>query len=347
MNSTNHFEKHSRVESQLIYGDTASVDDPFLSICVPTYKRANLLKETIDSVLNQEGTNIAFEIVCVDNDSEGTADDKTETLIRSYIDHRLFYYRNDENIGMYGNWNRMIELARGEWIIMLHDDDYLLPGALVEIVRRIRLVDADIISHDPKMKDERSNPTLNSDVEPQECRFQLVDKWRCYRGCAVRPAAATMRRKCVLDLGGFDESYYPSSDFEFWTRACLAGAKIVEFTGSYVAIYRVCENVGLQRKTMVGYAKKGNEIRTVVCNSLPTPFLRWYWKRHLKRFSIEKLRGSSKSWGLSHDIDSIFGELGLKASWMDDAIYYFHRYCATYPKALANKIRNGWADLED
>lgn len=345
MNSTNHFEKYSHVESQLISGNPASAEDPFLSICVPTYKRANLLKETIDSVLNQKDVNISFEIVVVDNESEGAADGKTETLIRSYTDPRLLYYRNNENIGIYGNWNRMIELARGVWTIMLHDDDYLLPGAIVEIVRRIRLVDADIISHDPKIKDERSNPTLNTDNEPKECRFQRVDKWSCYRGCAVRPAAATMRRECIMDLGGFDESFYPSSDSEFWARACLAGAEIVVFTGSYVAIYRVCENVGLRRETTVGYANKGNEIRTVVCDSLPTPFLRWYWKRHMKRFSIEKLRGTTKSWGMSHDIDSIFGELGLQASWMDDAVYYFHHYFVNYPRAFAGKLRNIWGGL--
>ena len=46
---------------------------------------------------------------------------------------RISYYKNKENLGMFGNWNRCLELARGEWVCILHSDDKIMPNYIEEM----------------------------------------------------------------------------------------------------------------------------------------------------------------------------------------------------------------------
>lgn len=106
---------------------------PFISICVPVYNGEVYLRECLDSCLAQNYTN--FEIlVCDDGSTDGSA-----ALLREYqTKHpQLRYYRNEKNLGLVGNWNRCIELAKGEWIKLVFQDDYLHQACLKEFVKHI------------------------------------------------------------------------------------------------------------------------------------------------------------------------------------------------------------------
>lgn len=94
---------------------------PLVSVIIPTFNRANLLRKAIRSVADQVGD--GFEIIISDNCSQ----DHTCDVVSEFLDDpRVFYSRNDRNLGMVGNWRKAIyELARGEWFILMSDDDYL------------------------------------------------------------------------------------------------------------------------------------------------------------------------------------------------------------------------------
>lgn len=94
---------------------------PFFSIGIPTYNRCNLLRQSLESALNQKG--IATEIIICDNAST----DETQKLCESLDDPRIKYYRNSENIGPIPNWHRCLELATGEYFSWLQDDDLIFP----------------------------------------------------------------------------------------------------------------------------------------------------------------------------------------------------------------------------
>jgi len=130
------FAKKAHIASDLIIGDPNRIPKPWLSYTVPTYKRADLLQETLHSILRQKEADVEWEIVVVDNDAGG--ENETERLIRELSSDRILYYRNRENLMVDGNVNRCIKLARGEWVAMVHADDLLMSDHLPVMTGYIR-----------------------------------------------------------------------------------------------------------------------------------------------------------------------------------------------------------------
>lgn len=119
----------SEINSHLIFGYPQKT---LLSVVIPTYKNAMSLCKAVDSVVSQR-CSIPFNLIVVDNEATKEVND-TELLLRNYQHLNLIvYYRNEKNLGMYGNWNRCFSLANSKYVLMLHADDYLLPGCLEEV----------------------------------------------------------------------------------------------------------------------------------------------------------------------------------------------------------------------
>lgn len=95
----------------------SSQEFPWASFCISTYNRPSFLKIQIESLLNQ--TEPAFEIVICDNDPGGSG----ENIVRGAADKRIRYFRNEDNLGMIKSFNRSIEKARTEFVVMVTDDD--------------------------------------------------------------------------------------------------------------------------------------------------------------------------------------------------------------------------------
>lgn len=93
--------------------------DTGISICIPTFNRSDLLRKTLISVMKQ--TIKPYEVIVSDNCSE----DDTEKVVKSFKD--VIYYRNERNLGLAGNSNRCIKLAKGEFVSILHSDDLISP----------------------------------------------------------------------------------------------------------------------------------------------------------------------------------------------------------------------------
>lgn len=95
-----------------------------ISVVLTTYNRSSLLPRAIESVL--AGTYENFEIVIVDDAST----DNTPKVLLRFFDARIRYERLSQNGGVLRARNRGFDLARGDIVTMLDDDDELLPDAL-------------------------------------------------------------------------------------------------------------------------------------------------------------------------------------------------------------------------
>lgn len=94
---------------------------PKVSICIPVYNSAAYLTAAVESALAQQYD--SFEILIVDNCStDGSAEIAAGFAERSSL---VRYVANTANIGMVSNWNRCLELARGQYIKYLFSDDLL------------------------------------------------------------------------------------------------------------------------------------------------------------------------------------------------------------------------------
>ena len=113
----------------------AAADDPLVTIAIPTFNRASLLKDCVLAALSQTYQN--FEILVSDNAST----DETEEVLREFTDRRLRVVRQKTNIGLLPNWNACLAEAKGDYIVFVSDDDRIAPWMLE---RCIALVKSDL-----------------------------------------------------------------------------------------------------------------------------------------------------------------------------------------------------------
>ncbi len=93
---------------------------PLVTIAIPTYNRANgYLKQSLESALNQIYPNL--EIIVSDNCSP----DNTKAMVKNYADARIRYFRQAQGIKPNDNFNFCLKQARGDYFLLLHDDDMI------------------------------------------------------------------------------------------------------------------------------------------------------------------------------------------------------------------------------
>lgn len=246
----NFFERFAHVKSHLLCGEENDIQ-PFVTIIIPTYKRPALLKDAIDSAVNQKGFD-DYEVVIVDNDPEQSFKTETQLLVESYQNSKIRYYKHDENIGMFANWNRGVELAKGKWVTLLHDDDYYFCNYLQEMVFIVQS-NSHILSLKSKqlswiddgsesIKDVEKNFSFSS--RPFIRKVRLYDN---FFENAVGPTGLFYSKENIISLGGFNVDYYPSSDYVFESNYLLLyNTYIYE---KILGVYRWSNNDSLNLKT--------------------------------------------------------------------------------------------------
>src|SRR5262245_61001477 len=92
---------------------------------IPTYNPSQYLVKTLESVLCQGFDADAMQIEVVDDcSSQG----ESEKIVNALASERVSFYRQPKHISMSANWNACIRRARGYFVHILHQDDYVLPG---------------------------------------------------------------------------------------------------------------------------------------------------------------------------------------------------------------------------
>src|SRR3989344_6387452 len=90
-----------------------------VSICIPTYKQVDYLRKTLNSVLVQDFHD--YELIITDDSS----DDSVKNLLKEFdFKGKLKYYHNKIALGSPANWNYSLKQATGEYIKILHHDDF-------------------------------------------------------------------------------------------------------------------------------------------------------------------------------------------------------------------------------
>jgi len=102
-----------------------------LSICIPTYNRADNLVNCLNSIaLNMGRSEVDFEVCISDN---GSTDHTGQVVLNAKKKLDIKYQKNQENVGRVRNYLKVVEMADGKFVWLLGDDDLLLPDAIAKI----------------------------------------------------------------------------------------------------------------------------------------------------------------------------------------------------------------------
>jgi glycosyltransferase involved in cell wall biosynthesis len=205
---------------------------PKVSICIPAHNAGDYLSLAIDSALGQEFDD--FEVVVVDNAST----DGTRELCEKYTDPR-FRYEYEGSPGQSIAWNRCVETARGDYVILLHADDELLPGFLR---RAVAVFDSDpevgLVSCAVTHIDESGNTLevqrlFSDDVIDRDGE---VLRRLLLNGCVINPAGVLVRREAYDSAGGFTDRVVWGVDWHMWLRIAMTSR--VGYLAEALARYR-------------------------------------------------------------------------------------------------------------
>lgn len=110
---------------------------PLISVCIPAYNRAGVLPALLDSILTQDFDN--FDIVIAEDSSpERQAIGAKVAEYRKRFGDKVKYYENPQTLGYDGNLRRLIELATGDYVLFMGNDDLLAPHALSAVFAATR-----------------------------------------------------------------------------------------------------------------------------------------------------------------------------------------------------------------
>ncbi len=181
---------------------------PKISVLFPTYNtREEYLREAIESVLRQ--TFADFEFIILDDCSP---DPNVEAVVKSYADPRIRFYKNEQNMGISRTRNKLIELARGEYLAVMDHDDVSLPerfekeAAYLDANPDVGVVSckAEQFPHGGLTK----NPENDKDI-----------KLAMMRSCPITHSACMIRKSVLTDNNiRYEEEFSPSEDYALYVR---------------------------------------------------------------------------------------------------------------------------------
>ena len=187
------------------------------------------LRECIESILAQ--TFQDFELLLVDDCSS----DASESIAHEYCakDPRVRYTRNDRNLGLVKNWNRCAQLARGEWIKFVFQDDIIAPSCLDRMLsavareptliacRRNLIFEDETSQHTRKfyLDHQAKLDELIGDlafIPPQ--KIQILGLKHMGFNFLGEPTALMLHHSFVERFGFFNPALIMLCDTEYWTR---------------------------------------------------------------------------------------------------------------------------------
>jgi glycosyltransferase involved in cell wall biosynthesis len=226
-------------------------DQPLVSICIPAYNNQEFIRATLEGVLNQSYRNL--EIIITDDKSS----DSTVSIIEGFTDPRINLVRNDHNLGMGENWNKVVCLARGKYVKLVCGDDVLYPECLsrqVEAMEQpanagvaLAICNSNVINNHDEIVLRRSS------------RFGsgLVRGGKIIRSCVRwgtnligEPVVGLFRKEHLPKSGMYDPSNPYLIDLIFWAALLKCGDAFFDPTrraAFRVSSSSVSTKVGLQQ----------------------------------------------------------------------------------------------------
>ena len=234
------------------------MNDPMVTVGIPSYNRPESLKKAINSVINQTYTNL--EIIVSDNNSNGS---EVEDLVKSYCekDDRIIFNRHLRSIGSMENFKYLLKKANGEFFMWLADDDVISDNYISDIILEFKKKgDCSLIGGqgyflegEDCRKNESVNLSSNSPLERIYSYIKTVDSNSIFYGIYPK------------NLINFNYKYFYGWDWLHVTRLAILGK--VETLNS-AKIYRGTNGESNKKITFKRCIKIYNTITRNICREI-------------------------------------------------------------------------------
>ncbi len=206
-----------------------------VSIIVPTFRRPEILKETLGVLTNLDFPKDAYEIIVVD---DGSADSTSEVVKDFQKKLPRLTYHFQENSGVAKARNEGVRVAQGD-VLIFNDDDILIePDNIRKHLRHLsEFGNCLVCGHwefTPELEESMKSTQFGRFRMAMENWYKRENKkdlirGTCYQSQTISPQNASVRRKDFWHIGGFDEDfpYAGCEDHEFVLRSIKAGYKFI------------------------------------------------------------------------------------------------------------------------
>lgn len=197
-----------------------------VSIVIAVYNGGEYIKKTVESCLNQEFKDI--EIVIIDDCS-------TED-VRKYIpeSEKITYYRNEKNLGACGAFNKGIEMSKGEFILVLGQDDLLLKNHISEMLKCFRK-NTSFVYCDYKVINEKDDIVSGLHYGNES---KIISIFGLSTGNKLHSCGLISRKSSLVQVGGYSyNTKYPNyGEWDLWIKLLTVGE--AAFCDTTYGLYR-------------------------------------------------------------------------------------------------------------
>jgi len=204
-------------------------ENTLLSICIPAYNRPLWFRRALSSIVaGNEKYAASIEIIITDDSDNRECEKIAQEVLKEWAgdyfvdfnyDSNYIYEHHSVRLGMQENWNRSICLATGRYVLVLHDDDFLLSGAIAKLLKYIEtetyaalLFGVEVVDQSERVMKRQVFPT-NQFLSPREALIKLLSN-----SSFVRFPAIVIARSVFSEVGMFRSEWREPCDLDMWIR---------------------------------------------------------------------------------------------------------------------------------
>ena len=195
---------------------------PKVSICIPTYNNLEAFKRCFRSILSQSYTD--YEVVITDD----STNEDIRDFISKYSSKNIHYYKNKKQLGSPENWNESIRKAKGNFIKILHHDDWFTyNGSLEVFVQLLEKNPESLLAFvGSKNIDLKSNRIINYN-RPSEQKIEEIKSSpiTLLNGNFIGAPSATIFRN--IDSATFDAKTIWYVDIDFYIQLLIKNSNLI------------------------------------------------------------------------------------------------------------------------
>lgn len=209
---------------------------PRWSIMIPTYNCAKYLKDTLNSVIEQDQGIERMQIEVIDDCS---THDNPEKVVNEFGNNRIGFYRKPNNEGATANFNTCIQRARGELVHILHGDDLVENGfykKIESVFDKNNLINA-VFCRSKIIDQDGKQIGVSNKIEPVDKLFN--NPGELYYQNQIYTPSVVIKKQFYEKYGGFKKDLVHIADWEMWLRVIREGNAF--FIEDELAVYRSFE----------------------------------------------------------------------------------------------------------